>query len=139
VLDFKDKKVVISTDILVEGVHFDLAYMPLKHLGYKAVTTNISDICAMNAKATQITVSIAVSNRFPLEALDELFAGITHAANEYKVDVIGGDTTSQKGLIISITVIGEADEEEIVYRNGAKQTDLLVVTVILVPLIWDKF
>jgi thiamine-monophosphate kinase len=128
VLDFKDKKVVISTDILVEGVHFDLAYMPLKHLGYKAVTTNISDICAMNAKATQITVSIAVSNRFPLEALDELFAGITHAANEYKVDVIGGDTTSQKGLIISITVIGEADEEEIVYRNGAKQTDLLVVT-----------
>jgi thiamine-monophosphate kinase len=80
-LDFKDKKVVISTDILVEGVHFDLAYMPLKHLGYKAVTTNIS-ICAMNAKATQITVSIAVSNRFPLEALDELFAGITHAANE---------------------------------------------------------
>jgi thiamine-monophosphate kinase len=129
VLDFKDKKVVISTDILVEGVHFDLAYMPLKHLGYKAVTTNISDICAMNAKATQITVSIAVSNRFPLEALDELFAGITHASNEYKVDVIGGDTTSsQKGLIISITVIGEADEEEIVYRNGAKQTDLLVVT-----------
>jgi thiamine-monophosphate kinase len=126
VLDFKDKKVVISTDILVEGVHFDLAYMPLKHLGYKAVTTNISDICAMNAKA-QITVSIAVSNRFPLEALDELFAGITHAATEYKVDVIGGDTVT-KGLIISITVIGEADEDEIVYRNGAKQTDLLVVT-----------
>jgi thiamine-monophosphate kinase len=125
VLDFKDKKVVISTDILVEGVHFDLAYMPLKHLGYK-VTTNISDICAMNAKATQITVS-AVSNRFPLEALDELF-GITHAATEYKVDVIGGDTTVTKGLIISITVIGEADEDEIVYRNGAKQTDLLVVT-----------
>ncbi|MBA0885389.1 thiamine-phosphate kinase [Flavobacterium undicola] len=129
VLDFKDKKVIVSTDIMVEGVHFDLAYMPLKHLGYKAVVSNVSDICAMNAKATQITVSIAVSNRFPLEALEELFQGITLAANEYKVDVIGGDTTSsQKGLIISITVLGEADEEEIVYRNGAKATDLLVVT-----------
>ncbi|MGA9639330.1 thiamine-phosphate kinase [Flavobacterium sp.] len=129
VLDFKDKKVVVSTDMMIEGVHFDLAYMPLKHLGYKAVVTNVSDICAMNAKATQITVSIAVSNRFPLEALEELFQGITLAANEYKVDVIGGDTTSsQKGLIISITVLGEADEAEIVYRNGAKSTDLLVVT-----------
>lgn len=129
VLDFKDKKVVVSTDMLVEGVHFDLAYMPLKHLGYKAVVSNVSDICAMNAKATQITVSIAVSNRFPLEALEELFEGITLAANEYKVDVIGGDTTSsQKGLIISITAIGEADEAELTYRNGAKSTDLLVVT-----------
>jgi thiamine-monophosphate kinase len=112
------KKVVISTDLLIEGVHFDLAYMPLKHLGYKAVV-NVSDICAMNAKATQITVSVAVSNRFPLEALEELFDGIAHAAEEYKIDVIGGDTTSsQKGLIISITAIGEADAEEIVYRNG---------------------
>ena len=129
ILDFASKKVVVSTDLLIEGVHFDLAYMPLKHLGYKAVVVNISDICAMNAKATHITVSVAVSNRFPLEALDELFAGITHAAREYNVDVIGGDTTSsQKGLIISITAIGEADVEEIVYRNGAKQTDLLVVT-----------
>jgi thiamine-monophosphate kinase len=129
VLDFKDKKIVVSTDLLIEGVHFDLAYMPLKHLGYKAVVVNVSDICAMNAKATQITVSVAVSNRFPLEALDELFAGIAHAAEEYKIDVIGGDTTSsQKGLIISITAIGEADENEIVYRNGAKQTDLLVVS-----------
>jgi thiamine-monophosphate kinase len=129
VLDFGNKKVVVSTDLLIEGVHFDLAYMPLKHLGYKAVVVNISDICAMNAKATQITVSIAVSNRFPLEALEELFAGITLAAKEYNVDVIGGDTTSsQKGLIISITALGEADETEIVYRNGAKQTDLLVVT-----------
>lgn len=129
VLDFKDKKIVVSTDLLIEGVHFDLAYMPLKHLGYKAVVVNVSDICAMNAKATQITLSVAVSNRFPLEALDELFAGIAHAAKEYKIDVIGGDTTSsQKGLIISITAIGEADENEIVYRNGAKQTDLLVVS-----------
>ena len=129
VLDFGTKKVVVSTDLLIEGVHFDLAYMPLKHLGYKSVVVIVSDICAMNAKATQITVSIAVSNRFPLEALDELFAGITIAAKEYNVDVIGGDTTSsQKGLIISITAIGEADAEELVYRNGANQTDLLVVS-----------
>lgn len=129
VLDFKDKKVVVSTDLLIEGVHFDLAYMPLKHLGYKAVVVNVSDICAMNAKATQITVSVAVSNRFPLEALEELFAGIALAADEYKVDVIGGDTTSsQKGLVISITVLGEADSDELVYRNGAQSNDLLVVT-----------
>ncbi len=129
VLDFKDKKAVISTDLLIEGVHFDLAYMPLRHLGYKAVVVNLSDICAMNAKPTQITVSVAVSNRFPLEAMEELFEGITLAANHYKVDVIGGDTTSsQKGLIISITAIGEADSEEITYRDGAGETDLLVVT-----------
>jgi thiamine-monophosphate kinase len=129
VLDFGLKKVVVSTDLLIEGVHFDLAYMPLKHLGYKAVVVNVSDICAMNAKATQLTVSVAVSNRFPLEALEELFEGINHAAKFYNVDVIGGDTTSsQKGLIISITAIGEANEEEIVYRNGAKENDLLVVT-----------
>ena len=129
VLDFKDKKVVVSTDLLIEGVHFDLAYMPLKHLGYKAVVVNLSDICAMNAKPTQITVSIAVSNRFPLEALDDLFMGINHAAKEYNVDVIGGDTTSsQKGLIISITAIGEVDLDEVVYRNTAQDTDLLVVT-----------
>lgn len=129
VLDFKDKKIVVSTDLLIEGVHFDLAYMPLKHLGYKSVVVNVSDICAMNAKPTQITVSIAVSNRFPLEALEELFAGITLAAKEYNVDVIGGDTTSsQKGLIISITALGEADADEIVYRDGANSNDLLVVT-----------
>lgn len=129
VLDFKDKKTVVSTDLLVEGVHFDLAYAPLKHLGYKAVTVNLSDICAMNAKPTQITVSIAVSNRFPLEALEELYAGIELACRKYKVDLIGGDTTSsQKGLIISVTAIGEADDSEIAYRNGAKANDLLVVT-----------
>lgn len=129
VLNFGDKKVVISTDLLVEGVHFDLAYMPLKHLGYKAVVANVSDICAMNATPTQITVSIAVSNRFPLEALEELFEGITLASRIYNVDVIGGDTTSsQKGLIISITAIGEANLEDIVYRNGAKENDLLVVS-----------
>lgn len=129
VLDFGAKKVVVSTDLLVEGVHFDLAYMPLKHLGYKAVVANVSDICAMNATPTQITVSIAVSNRFPLEALEELFAGITSASKFYGVDVSGGDTTSsQKGLIISITAIGEANLEDIVYRNGAQATDLLVVS-----------
>jgi thiamine-monophosphate kinase len=129
VLDFATKKTVISTDLLIEGVHFDLAYMPLRHLGYKAVVVNLSDICAMNAKPTQITVSVAVSNRFPLEALEELFDGIALAAKIYNVDVIGGDTTSsQKGLIISVTAIGEANEDEIVYRNGAKENDLLVVT-----------
>lgn len=129
VLDFKDKKILISTDLLIEGVHFDLSYMPLRHLGYKAVVVNVSDICAMNAKATQITVSVAVSNRFPLEAMEELFDGITLAAKFYNVDVIGGDTTSsQKGLIISITAIGEANEDEIIYRNGANEGNLLVVT-----------
>ncbi|CAM3466674.1 Thiamine-monophosphate kinase [Flavobacterium longum] len=129
VLDFKDKKVVVSTDLLIEGVHFDLAYMPLKHLGYKAVIVNLSDICAMNAVPTHITVSIAVSNRFPLEALEEFYQGIALAAKQYDVDVIGGDTTSsQKGLIISITAMGEADHDDIVYRNGANDNDLLVVT-----------
>ena len=129
VLHFGDQKVVVSTDLLIEGVHFDLSYMPLRHLGYKAVVVNVSDICAMNAKPTQITVSIAVSNRFPLEALEELFEGIALASQFYNIDVVGGDTTSsQKGLIISITAIGEAHESDIVYRNGAKENDLLVVT-----------
>lgn len=129
VLDFKNKKTVISTDLLVEGVHFDLSYMPLRHLGYKAVVVNLSDICAMNARPTQITVSIAASNRFPLEALEELYDGIALATKYYNVDLIGGDTTSsQKGLIISVTAIGEADENEPVYRNGAKANDLLVVS-----------
>lgn len=129
VLDFGTKKTVVSTDLLIEGVHFDLGYMPLKHLGYKAVVVNLSDIYAMNAVPTQITVSIAVSNRFPLEALEELFDGIALAAKIYHVDVVGGDTTSsQKGMIISITAIGEATEEELVYRDGAQENDLLVVT-----------
>ena len=129
VLDFKSKKVVVSTDLLIEGVHFDLSYMPLKHLGYKAIVVNLSDIYAMNATATQVTVSIAVSNRFPLEALEELYAGIQMASEVYKVDVVGGDTTSStKGLLISVTAIGEIEEENIAYRNGAKDNDLLVVT-----------
>ncbi len=120
---------VISTDMLLEGVHFDLSYMPLKHLGYKAVMANLSDIYAMNATATHITVSIAVSNRFPVEALEELYDGIKTAVKIYDIDVIGGDTTSStSGLIISITAIGEVKENAVVYRDGAKENDLLVVT-----------
>ncbi|MFK8268881.1 thiamine-phosphate kinase [Capnocytophaga cynodegmi] len=129
VIDFKTKKAVISTDLLIEGIHFDLSYVPLKHLGYKSVVVNLSDIFAMNAKATQITVSIAVSNRFPLEALEELYEGIRLACEIYKVDLVGGDTTSStRGLIISVTAIGEAESNEIVYRDGAKENDLIVVT-----------
>lgn len=129
VLDFKNQRTVISTDLLIEGVHFDLAYMPLKHLGYKAVVVNVSDICAMNATPTQITFSLAVSNRFPLEALEELYAGVALACEKYQVDLVGGDTTSsQKGLILSVTAIGTAKEKELAYRNGAKVNDLLVVT-----------
>ena len=129
VVDFGDEKAVITTDFLVEGVHFDLAYMPLKHLGYKAVMVNLSDVYAMNAIPKQITVSIAVSNRFPLEALEELYAGIQLAAGLYKVDVIGGDTTSStSGLLISVTALGAAAEEDLVYRDGAQVNDLLVVT-----------
>ncbi len=124
-----DKEILVTTDLLVEGVHFDLSYMPLKHLGYKAVMVNLSDIYAMNGMATQITVSIAVSNRFPLEAIEELYAGIHLACERYNVDLIGGDTTSSTtGLLISITAIGEANKKDIVYRNGAKPSDLLVVT-----------
>ncbi len=120
---------LVTTDLLVEGVHFDLSYMPLKHLGYKAVMVNLSDIYAMNGIAKQITVSLAVSNRFPLEALEELYAGIHLACNTYNVDLVGGDTTSStKGLLISITAIGEAKKDKVVYRNGAKSNDLLVVS-----------
>lgn len=129
VLHFEDEEVVLTTDMLVEGVHFDLAYMPLKHLGYKAVMVNLSDVYAMNAEATQITVSIAASNRFPVEALEELYSGILLAAKNYKVDVVGGDTTSStSGLIISISAVGKAKKEDIVKRSGAKANDLLVVT-----------
>ena len=129
VLNFKDKKVVVTTDLLIEGVHFDLSYMPLKHLGYKSIMVNLSDVYAMNAKATQVTVSIAVSNRFPLEALEDLYAGIEAAASIYNVDVIGGDTTSSNtGLLLSVTAIGEIKGDTEVYRSGAKPNDLLVVS-----------
>ena len=129
VLDYKSKKVLVSTDFLVEGVHFDLSYMPLKHLGYKAVMVNLSDIYAMNGIAKHITVSIAISNRFTKEAMVELYAGITLACEKYTVDFVGGDTTSSvTGLTISVTAIGEANLKDIVYRDGAKPNDLIVVT-----------
>lgn len=124
-----NNQTLVTTDLLIEGVHFDLSYVPLKHLGYKAVMVNLSDVYAMNGMAKQITVSIAISNRFPLEAIEELYAGIHLACKVYNVDLIGGDTTSStKGLLISVTAIGEAKKEDVVYRNGAKPTDLLVVT-----------
>lgn len=124
-----DEVFLVSTDTLIEGVHFNLMYMPLKHLGYKAVAVNVSDICAMNAQAEQITVSIAVSNRFPVEALDELYAGIRTACDVYKVDLVGGDTTSSlSGLMISVTALGRGKKEKITYRSGAKENDLVVAT-----------
>ena len=129
VLNYPSKKVVITTDLLTEGVHFNLIYVPLKHLGYKAVSVNISDICAMNAIPRQITVSLAISSKFTLAAIDELYEGIHLACAHYGVDLVGGDTTtSLTGLTISVTAIGEADAEELVYRSGAKPTDLLCVT-----------
>ncbi len=129
VLDFKNKKIVVTTDLLTEGIHFNLMYVPLRHLGYKAVTVNLSDVYAMNATPRQITVSIAVSAKMSVEALDELYSGIYLACERYGVDLVGGDTTSSlTGLTISVTAIGEAEEEDIVYRNGAKNTDLLCVT-----------
>src|SRR5690606_18130685 len=129
VLDFNSKKVVVTTDLLVENVHFDLSYMPLKHLGYKAIMVNLSDVYAMNANATQVTVSLAVSNRFPLEALEELYAGIALACKGYGVDLVGGDTTSsQKGMIISVTALGTAEQGTLAYRSGGRPGDLLVVS-----------
>ncbi len=129
VLKFGDVCQLVSTDLLVEGVHFDLAYAPLKHLGYKAVVVNLSDICAMNAIPTQITVSLALSNRFPLEAVEELYEGVKLACAHYKVDLIGGDTTSStSGLMISVTAMGTAKESDITYRSGAQEKDLIVVS-----------
>lgn len=120
---------VVTTDMLVEGVHFDLGYVPLKHLGYKAVVVNVSDVYAMNAAPQQVTVSIALSNRFPMEAVDELYEGILLACKHYGVDLVGGDTcSSPSGLVISVTAIGAARKEDIVYRSGAKDNDLLVVS-----------
>ena len=123
------KQIIVSTDLLVEGVHFDLMYTPLRHLGYKSIVVNLSDIYAMNATPKQVTVSIAMSSRFTVEAVDELYEGIYHACQHYGVDLIGGDTTSSlKGLVISVTAIGEADEDKIVYRDDAKVGDLVCVT-----------
>lgn len=129
VIDTFGKQMVVSTDMLVEGVHFDLMYVPLKHLGYKSVVVNLSDIYAMNAEPTQITLSIAISNRFSVEALDEFYEGVNLACERYGVDLIGGDTTSsQKGMVISITAIGTVDEQKFVTRKGAQENDLICVT-----------
>ena len=129
VLDYADKQVVVSTDLLTEGVHFNLMYVPLKHLGYKSVVVNLSDIYAMNAIPKQITVSIAISGKFSVEAIDELYSGIHLACEKYNVDLVGGDTTSSlTGLTISVTAIGEGKKEDIVMRSGAKPNELLCVS-----------
>lgn len=129
VLSYPDKEVLVTTDLLMEGVHFDLTYVPLKHLGYKAAIVNFSDIYAMNGIPRQITISIALSKRFSVEDLDDFYDGIRLACKAHQVDIIGGDTSSSlTGLAISITCIGEAEKGRIVYRNGAKETDLVCVT-----------
>tara|TARA_Y200000002_G_scaffold31034_1_gene22929 strand:- start:172 stop:1215 length:1044 start_codon:yes stop_codon:yes gene_type:complete len=129
ILDFGKRNVLVSSDMLVEGVHFDLSYMPLKHLGYKAIISNLSDIYSMNSQCSQVLVNLGVSNRFNLEAIEEVYFGINSACKNYGVDLVGGDTTSSnKGLIISVTAIGSKDSKSIVKRNGAKVNDLLVVS-----------
>jgi len=129
VIDAGDKVILFSTDLLVEGVHFDMMYTPLKHLGYKSAVVNISDIAAMNGIPKQLTVSVAASSRFSVEALDELYQGIRLACERYKVDLVGGDTSSSnKGLLISVSILGEAKKEEVIYRSGAKPNDLLCVS-----------
>ncbi|MDL2255191.1 thiamine-phosphate kinase [Parabacteroides sp. OttesenSCG-928-G06] len=129
VLDYKDKQVLITTDLLLEGIHFDLMYVPLKHLGYKAAIVNFSDIYAMNGYPKQITVSLGISQRFAVEDLDEFYSGLKLACDIYGVDLVGGDTSaSRTGLTISITCIGEGEKDKTVYRNGAKETDLICVS-----------
>ncbi len=129
ILDYKDKQVVVTSDLLTEGIHFNLMYVPLKHLGYKSVVVNLSDVYAMNAIPKQITVNIALSGKFSVEAVDELYAGIHLACEKYGVDLIGGDTTSSlTGLTISVTALGEIEKDTAVLRSGAKATDLLCVT-----------
>jgi len=129
VLDYKSKQQVVTTDLLVEGIHFNLMYVPLKHLGYKSVVVNLSDVFAMNAVPRQVTVSVAISNKFSVEAMDELYDGIKLACEKYNVDLIGGDTTSSlTGLVISVTALGEVEEGKAVYRSGAKVNDLICVS-----------
>ncbi len=129
VLNFSGKKTLISTDLLLEGIHFDLAYTPLKHLGYKAIQVNLSDIYAMNGTVGQVTVSLGLSSKFPLEAVEELYEGMLLACKKYNVDIVGGDTSASKqGLVISVTSIGYADDEEICYRNTANEGDLICVS-----------
>jgi thiamine-monophosphate kinase len=129
VLDHLGKQIVVTTDLLIEGIHFDLMYTPLKHLGYKSIVVNLSDVYAMNATPTQVTLSLAFSNRFSVEALEEFYEGVYAACENYGVDLIGGDTTSsQKGFVISVTAIGEVNNNAHVLRNGAKKGDLLCVS-----------
>lgn len=129
VLSYPDSRVLVTTDLLLEGVHFDFTYVPLKHLGYKAIAVNLSDIYAMNGIPRQVTVSLGISQRFTVEHIEELYAGMRLACEVYGVDIVGGDTTASKqGLVISITCIGDAKEDEIVYRDGAKDTDLICVS-----------
>jgi len=129
VIDHFGKQTVITTDMLLEGIHFDLMYTPLKHLGYKAVAVNVSDICAMNATPTHITVSIGISNRFSVEAIETFYEGVYAACEAYHVDLVGGDTTSsKKGFVISVTAIGEVTPDQFVTRSNAKKNDLLCVT-----------
>ena len=129
VINNKDKLTLVTTDFLLEGIHFNLTYFPLKHLGYKSAVVNFSDIYAMNGTPQQITVSLGVSKRFSVEDLEEFYAGVKLACQIYNVDIVGGDTTSSlTGFTISITCIGVADENTIVYRNGAKDTDLICVS-----------
>lgn len=129
VIYYADKQTLVTTDLLLEGIHFDLTYVPLKHLGYKSAVVNFSDIYAMNGQPKQITVSIGISKRFSVEDLDEFYSGILLACEVYGVDLVGGDTSSSRtGLTISITCIGEADKDNIVYRSGAKETDLICVS-----------
>ena len=129
ILNFDKDKALVSSDMLVEGVHFDLSYMPLKHLGYKAVVSNVSDICSKNSKCSQILVNLGVSNRFSLEAIEELYLGINTACKNYGLDLVGGDiTSSNKGLIISVTAIGSNGSNSIDKRVGAKLNDLIVVS-----------
>jgi len=127
VIDYEDEVCVVSSDLLIQGVHFDLTYVPLKHLGYKAVVAGISDVYAMNATAQQVIISIAVSNKFSVEMLETLYNGIITACNNYSVDFVGGDTSSsESGLIINVTALGSAKREDLVYRNGAKNNDIII-------------
>ena len=129
VIDHFGKQTVITTDLLIEGVHFDLMYTPLKHLGYKSVVVNLSDIYAMNATPTQVTLSLGISNRFSVESLEEFYEGVYVACEQYGVDLVGGDTaSSQKGFIISVTALGEVTSDKIVKRSGAKKGDLICCT-----------
>lgn len=129
VMEYHDTEVLVSTDLLLEGIHFDLTYVPLKHLGYKSAVVNFSDLYAMNATPRQITVSLGISKRFTVEHIEELYNGIKLACEIYGVDLVGGDTTaSRQGLVISITCIGDAPKDKIVYRDGAKDTDLICVS-----------